>query len=80
MIIRMAGMLVIFKQLCRFISQIYGANGECIHISSRKAYIRMSSKGQGFILRCNMEFDCLHVFPVDYIHDTLFTREMQKCS
>ena len=26
----------------------------------------MSLKGQGFILRCNLEFDRFHVFPVDY--------------
>ena len=50
------------------------------YVYACKAYIRMSSKGQGFILRCNMEFDCLHVFPVDYIHDTLFTREIHKCN
>ena len=38
----------------------------CSHFSIiYKAYIRRNSKGQGFILRCDMEFDRLHVFPVE---------------
>ena len=43
MIIRIAVMLEIFRQLCSFISQIYGASGECVHIS--QSYIKRTSEG-----------------------------------
>ena len=36
-------MLEIFRQLCSFISQIYGASGECVHIS--QSYIKRTSEG-----------------------------------
>ena len=42
-IIRIAVMLEIFRQLCSFISQIYGASGECVHIS--QSYIKRTSEG-----------------------------------